>query len=408
MRVLFVCKSLPASFQGGIQTHVWNISAHIAQLGHDVSILTAGGFQLTPTQYTEEGRTVIKLPYLPLRHQPFLKTWGEEFSFNISVNLWLLQHAKNYDIIHLQGRSGFMFPRERNCVPVVTTLHGLVHLENALSFKAKNWDKKLHERWATRYEQNSLINSDVLIAVSNEMKDEIIAINPAVKDKIQIIPNGVERPHFIEQGVTDANLLLFVGRLETIKGITNLLKAIKIVDNRIKLVLIGEGTERANIEKYIRTEGLSERVILTGALQSKEVMKWVNRSYALILPSFHETQGIVLLEANTYSKPVLASNIAGIREVVTDGHNGLLFDPNNVQEMADKINTLFSNPQRAEQMGKNGKQVVEDKFLWTRIAQRTELLYTEILKTQILPNSARTKRNSSDSPINYTYSHAQK
>lgn len=411
MKILYVCKSLPKSFQGGIQTHIWHLSAHIADLGHNVSILTAGGFRKKTIRYTSERRTIIELPYLPLRYQPFMRTWGEEWSFNMSVNLWLQRHAHEYDIIHLQGRSGFIFPKKMNLVPIVTTLHGLVNLENARSFNEKTLDKKVHERWANRYEKNSLAHSDALIAVSGEMQEEIESIMPQVKHKIHIIPNGVERPLTIEENITDNNLLLFVGRLESIKGIFNLLKAMKAVDSHVKLVLVGEGTERPAIEKLIHTEGLAKRVKLTGALQSDDVMKWVNRCYALILPSFHETQGIVLLEANAYSKPVLASNIGGIKEVVENNQNGLLFNPHDSHDITTKINQLFRNPQLAQQLGEEGKRIVESKFLWDSIAHKTELLYKNlIIRTQSMRHAVTKHHQSySNKPLTTpSYSHAQK
>ena len=381
MKILYVCKSLPKSFQGGIQTHVWHLSAHMAQLGHDVSILTAGGFRKNTTKYQLNGRTIFEIPYLPLRKQPFFKTFAEEFSFNISVNNWLKKHGSEYDLIHLQGRSGFLFPKKHNPVPVVTTLHGLVKLENNRSKINKSWDKQLHESWASHYEMNSLQNSDFLVAVSSEMMREIQEVMPNVVEKTTIIPNGVEKHCSVGKEV-DKNMLLFVGRLERIKGVHTLLDAMKSVDSNIHLVMIGDGDERPEIEKRIHTEGLSNRIKLMGALPSEEVMKWVARSYSLILPSFHETQGIVLLEANSCGRPVLASNIAGIKEVVQHGRNGLLFDPYNVSQISDNINRLFREPQSATRMGLEGEKIVAEKFLWESIARRTESLYLKLTKKE--------------------------
>ena len=407
MRILYVCKSLPKSFQGGIQTHVWHLSAHMANLGHDVSILTAGGLRKKTQRYTLEGRNIIELPYLPLRRQPILSILAEEWSFNISVNLWLKKHVNEYDIIHLQGRSGFIFPQKKNVIPVVTTLHGLVNLENEKSFSAKNIDKQIHEQWASHYEKNSLLNSDGLIAVSNEMQQEIEAVMPSIIKKITIIPNGVEKALNVSENKTDNDLLVFVGRLERIKGVFNLLNAMKTIDKRVKLVMIGDGSERVAMEKFIHTEGLADRVTLTGALQSADVMEWISKSYALILPSFHETQGIVLLEANTLSKPVLASDIGGIKEVVENNRNGLLFNPHVYQEISEKVNFLFRNPQLAFQMGKEGKKIVETKFLWENIARRTEILYSELINTRLATSSS-PYNQFKETTLSTSYSHAQK
>jgi glycosyltransferase involved in cell wall biosynthesis len=116
------------------------------------------------------------------------------------------------------------------------------------------------------------------------------------------------------------------------------------------------------------------------------------------LPSFHETQGIVLLEANACGKPVIASNINGIKEVVKQGYNGLLCNPYNPKHIAETINRLFSDTEGMAKMGKNGRQLVAIKYNWSIIAQQTEKVYRQLILDFDTPNE---KSTLSPQPISF-------
>ena len=406
MKILYVCKSLPHSFQGGIQTHVWKLSEYMLRLGHDVTILTAGSWRTGEKRYDMEGRHIIEIPYLPMRRQPIMPWFLEELSFNIATKRWLSQNVTGrlsddktgFDLIHLQGRSGFTFPQRHNTIPVITTFHGLISVENKKAHKS-GVQKYLHEYWASNFEKNALKNSNAIIAVSHEMQDEIRDFVPTIRPEITILPNGVTIPSpTIPTPSTlgaEGKTLLFVGRLDRIKGVFNLIEAMKFVQPDIQLVMIGDGSERENLEKMLDTaqrtpfgesynpseseSGIRQRVKLLGALPNERVLEWVAQCDALILPSFHETQGIVLLEANAYGKPVIASNINGIKEVVKQGYNGLLCNPYNPKHIAETINRLFSDAETMAKMGENGRELVARKYNWSIIAQQTEKVYRQVI-----------------------------
>jgi glycosyltransferase involved in cell wall biosynthesis len=382
MKILLVCKSLPTRSQGGIQTHVWKLSENLVNLGHNITILTAGSWRNGLKKSNIEGRTIIEIPYLPLFRQPIMPMFLEELSFNMSAKRWTQKHESEFDIIHLQGRSGFLYPQKNHKVPIISTFHGLVTIENKRAMRPRNVELLLHEQWANWYEKKTVKNSDALIAVSTEMLDELVHLSRESLKKTSCISNGVdcnkELSLFAEPKnkiKTEGEILVFVGRIDRIKGIYNLVQAIKKVEYPLQLVMIGDSFEFDFFKKHIETEGLSERIFLTGALPNEEVLAWIQRSYALILPSFHETQGIVLLEANACGKPVLASRVAGILEVVSEGKNGLLFNPHDIDDIAHTIDTLFKMPKKAKEMGEYGKKMVEKNYTWDKIALQTVDLY---------------------------------
>lgn len=396
MRILYVCKSLPHRYQGGIQTHTSKLATHLAERGQEIDILTAGSFRSGETRYPLNGCTVIEVPYFPMRRLPFLKTFLEELSFNLSAWLWLKKNQSKYDIVHLQGRSGFLFPKKQNKTTVFTTFHGLVALENRFSKQIMNLDKKIHQRFAAFFEKNAFQNSDAIIAVSHEMKEELNHLGVQRKQNHQyILPNGVSisASHSTNSAYKKKpnNRLIFVGRLDRIKGIFNLVEAMKQVDKNVQLIMVGDGNDRAQLENRIHTEGLADRIKLVGSQSNDKVLAWIQSGFALVLPSFHETQGIVLLEANACGKPVVAANVGGVPEVVTHEVNGLLFNPNDIQQMAESINRLYQSPKLAQELGEKGRQIVTEKFNWSKIAADTEGVYQEVLENKKIQNNAKTQ-----------------
>ena len=388
MKILFVCKSLPHRCQGGIQTHVWKLSEWLGRFGHQVSILTAGRWRTGEQTYMLDGRQIIEVPYLSGHRSPIFSLFLEEWLFNRAAAKWLRRSASAFDIVHLQGRSGFLFHKGHIKTPVVNTLHGLIAVENRREGET-NWrdiDRKIHQWWASRQERRALQNANKLIAVSDEMLDEIRteiqkpSVRAAILAKTVKIYNGIDAPPdpSVFTNETQPNQLLFVGRLRRIKGVYPLLEAMIQLPPSVKLTFVGDGPERRNMMRFVLRNGLSEQVAFIGALPNDAVFREIRRCSALILPSFHESQGIALMEANICGKPVLASDIDGVREVVQHNVNGLLFAPHNPQAIVVAIKTLLENPNKAQRMGETGRQIMRAQFSWEQIARQTVAVYDQI------------------------------
>lgn len=381
MKILFVCKTLPHAFKGGIQTHVWKLSEWLLKFGHEVSILTAGSHKNGLRTVDMGGRKIIELPYFPGRKLPLVGTFAEEFSFNISAKNWLLKHQVQFDIIHLQGRSGSLFLSSKKQIktPVVNTLHGLISIEQDKAIgNTENFDQKIHRIAATQMENMALRNADALIAVSDEMRSEIEARQLGLGTKTQRIYNGIDVPDALPATPADPKLLLFVGRLTALKGVFPLVEAMKTVRKDIRLVMVGEGEARPALEKIIAENMLQDRIQLTGSLDSIGVNAWLERCSALILPSYHETQGIVLMEANALGKPVIATAVGGVPEVVVHRKNGLLLGNHDIKTLAWGINYMFANPFFAAQWGQWGRFYMQEKFSWENITRQTESVYQSL------------------------------
>ncbi len=396
MHLLFVCKSLPYSFKGGIQTHVWELTRHLIGRGCRITILTGGSLRRGTYTETQEGREIIFLPYLPGRRLPCLQKTTEDVSFNVMAFLWLRKEASKYDCVHVQGRSGCFYAahaRRRPAPPVLNTFHRLLSIEYEYDGQATGpLDAFLHRRIMGFAETRAARYSDRVIAVSEEMRRELVDACPRHLAPVRILPNGVSREFGKPVSISDPSQLIFVGRLERIKGIYSLLDAMQRVDDSIHLKIVGDGPERRGLERLIqRDANLKRRVHLLGDQDADSVRNLIQRSHALVLPSFHESQGIVLIEAGICGRPVIGASAPGIDEVVVHGQTGLLYPPGDAHCLAVVIDHLFANPDLAQRLGRNGRKRAEEVYDWAQIAADTHALYEALVKGTGTPETRTTE-----------------
>ena len=149
--------------------------------------------------------------------------------------------------------------------------------------------------------------------------------------------------------------LLFVGRLSEEKGILDLIRAIKMLNNPdIYLTIIGQGTQEKEIKSEIRSAKLDDKICLKGYCSwGDELFSYMKYADCLILPSYNEGLGMVLLEAMANGTAVIASRVGGIPDIVDDEYNGLLFSAGNIDELENRIAILFNDRQLLRRLSEN-------------------------------------------------------
>ncbi len=400
MKILIVCKALPYAYQGGIQTHTWELGKCLVRYGHEVTMLTAGSLKNRYQQFELEGIHIQEVPILPKRFLPILPNFISDYSFNYFAYQWLKTHQYRFDIIHLQSRSGLFYPnKKKRQTPCVLTVHRLMNVEG--QWGSQEFPNRLdfwaYHRYALKNENLAIQNANAVIGISDEVLKEIKAFLPHFDHSaIHKIYNGIAVDHIParEQPVPHPNQLIFIGRLVAVKGLIPLIEALSHTHQRIKLLLIGEGNQKPELVQRVQQLGLQDRVVFEGQVPNNKVFDYIRSSYALILPSFHETQGIVLMEANICGRPVLGSDVPGINEMIVQGKNGLRFPVGNPIKMAEAVNYLFDHPQEAEQMGQWGRKYVAKHFSWEAITQQTIEVYQSILTEKRLSQQTVNKQQS--------------
>lgn len=380
LSILIIVKSLPWKFKGGIQTHSWDLARALSQKGHQVTILTGGAFLSKKSTSLKEGISLIEIPFFPGRYIPGISFLAEELAFNLQVKSWIKKNQERFDIIHAQGRSGYLLYQLPDIQhKLVQTIHGNTGTE--ASTDLRNINAKIHAYFARIWEKKSLQNIRKTIAVSQDLKNSVGKMKSFAPSSIEVIPNGVG----INEDPTDSNLpnqridrFVFVGRLHPVKGLIPIIHALKSADKKIFLDIIGDGPQRAELESLIQDLALENQVRLLGAFTNSSVQLLLPHYTGLVLPSIYESQGIVLLEANLKGIPVIASDLPSIRESIVPGQNGLLCDVTKPEEFIQAMIYLQENPRKAKEMGRIGQAWVKENYNWSKIADLTINLYHQL------------------------------
>lgn len=218
-----------------------------------------------------------------------------------------------------------------------------------------------------------------IVAASGAIKKYLIKSEGVKADKIEVIYNGVEIEKFIKENrdYLKAETVGSIGRLTKQKGFDYLIKAAADIP-KIKIAIAGVGEEGGALLREIKELGLEGRVRLAG--QQKDVVGFLDTLDIFVLPSRWEGFGIVLLEAGLSGLPVIASRVDGIREIVTDGEDGILFAPGNAKELNIKLMKLLNNPSERARLGRNIQEKVKEKFDIKKITKQYEDLYLSIIE----------------------------
>jgi glycosyltransferase involved in cell wall biosynthesis len=199
-------------------------------------------------------------------------------------------------------------------------------------------------------------NIDLFISPSEFLRDKMI--EHGMRKPVVVIPNFIYPDSF--QPVYQAGKhFVAAGRLVRPKGILTLLEAMRRVDTDAVLTIAGTGELEPQIRHFIRDHAL-KNVRLTGHLSTPDLVRLIQNAIFTVVPSeWYENYSMTVIESLACGTPVIGSRIGGIPEQVEDGVNGLLFEPGNAAELAEKIQHLVDSPERAIDMGRNGRRRIE-------------------------------------------------
>jgi len=258
-------------------------------------------------------------------------------------------------------------------------------------------------------ERTALEAADAVIAVSAQMRDDVLSCYPAIDPaRVEVIVNGIDPAVWAPDPRVDALLahgvdpdrpsVVFVGRITRQKGVVHLLEAAPMIDPSAQLVLCAGAPDTAEIGREVaglvddlraRRDGV---VWIEAMLPRTEVVQLLTAASVFVCPSIYEPFGLVNVEAMACEAPVVASAVGGIPEVVADGETGLLVpltpgdDPYGTpadraafaRAFAGAVNAVLADPARGEAMGRAGRRRVLDHFSWSAVARRTADLYTRL------------------------------
>jgi alpha-maltose-1-phosphate synthase len=244
-------------------------------------------------------------------------------------------------------------------------------------------------------ERTAVEAAAAVIAVSNGMRDDLLAVYPAVPaDRVRVIHNGIDTSEYRPDPATDVldrygvdpgrPSVIFVGRVTRQKGLPVLLRAASAIDRAAQLVICAGQADTPELEAEVsdlarQLRANRSRVIwLSGMLPKHEVIQLLTHATVFVCPSLYEPLGIVNLEAMACGTAVVGSRVGGIPEVVADGKTGLLVPADDPAALASALNVLLADQPLAAEMGRLGRARAEAEFGWASIATQTVALYAEL------------------------------
>jgi glycosyltransferase involved in cell wall biosynthesis len=303
--------------------------------------------------------------------------------WNLIRNFFDLCHlikAEKIQILHTHGyRSNIigLLVSTLLRIPIVTTIHGWTAHTNSV---------KLYEcldRVILRF-------FDKVIVVSDDIKNNLLnsrfhthkieKIYNTIDCKIPKNEVSLDKTRKRFRLSRNGKLVGTIGRLSKEKGVHYLLKAGSEIIAKypdVKILIIGEGPERQNLETLAKQLHISKNVIFCGFQEN--VTEFYPLIDIVVLPSVTEGLPIVLLEALAYSKPIVATRVGGIPEVITNDKTGILVEPQNPSQLAEGIIRVLENSEDANRMASEGRKLVEEHFNSKDLSKKIEKIYQEVL-----------------------------
>ena len=374
---------------GGMNVYVQSLASALARAGVECDVLTrAEHGEQAPIVEVEPGFRVVHLDAGPRNVVPkaALVALVDEL---VVAGRRHLASAGEFDAIHahywVSGAVGHRLKHELD-VPLVTTFHTLARTKTVAGVSDDPPERH-------RIETEVAACTDRVVASTTDESDELVDALAADPARVEVIPPGVDHAMFSpgdrddarqRLGLGSAPVLLFVGRIQPLKGADLALRCLaELPDERAVLVVVGgpsglDGpTELERLHALAADLGVAERVHWVAPQPHAALADWYRAADVCIVPSRTESFGLVALEAAACGTPVVASEVGGLRSLVTDGETGFLVPGRSAPDYAAPVSRLLADEVLAAQMGA-AAVARSHRYAWSITAARLRRLYTDV------------------------------
>lgn len=393
---------------GGMNVYIKELALKLGASGIAVDVFTRSKYpQLPKIVSLGPLARVIHLKAGEVAPYDKNKIWDHLDEFTTRVINFALEEKIEYGLVHghywLSGVVARLLKAEWQ-TPMVQMFHTLGRLKN-LAFKGREHREK---RVRIKAEQEIMRHADVIIASTPLEKAHMSWFYKAHPGKIKVIPCGVDTrlfrplPSLVSRGflgIKKKKIILFVGRLDPIKGIDCLFEAIDILIDkmqysRAELALYvlgglndqnGQGKDAGyfNLQERIKAMKLEDVVIIKGAQRQEILPYYYSSADVCVLPSFYESFGLVSLEAMACGTPMVASRVGGLPFVIEDGKTGFLVPVRDANRLAEKIAQLLSNGGLKREFGVRAIKKA-GSYDWAHVTKRMAGIYNSLIAKSLL------------------------
>jgi len=404
---------------GGMNVYVRDLSRELARRGHQVDVYTRSQDPDIPrvSHKLGGGGRVIHIPAGPERPYDKHRVYDHLPEFVDGALNQAEADGVAYDVLHshywLSGAAAKALRRQWD-TPIVHMAHTLGEMKNLVA------EKRPKERETSRrvaVERDIAHFANALIAATPAEENQLAELYSADRGKIHVISPGVDIDRFhpipaahakSHIGICpDRPMILFVGRIEPLKGIDTLLEAIALVVNRrpelrrsresgegLCVPIIGgeadrihEHEEMLRLAELRKTLGIDDVVTFLGSKNQDTLQYYYSAAEMVVMPSDYESFGMVALEAMACGTPVIASDVGGLAFLVKDGRTGYRVPAGDVEALAERITHVLTDELSRRRIGQRASCWAES-YAWSNIAERIEDVYLQVTAESQAPRSS--------------------
>lgn len=363
-------------FPSGISEHVYYLAKNLIHLGHQPSIITS---KFLNHNNDSHGLDVVRIGWNFSSPIPLSGTFSKvNIGYQTEKKLKIICEEKKFDLLHIHSPLEPVLPLvvlKTLSMPKIGTFHNIYPKYHLSYF--------VYEVFQSQFKDYAQL-LDGRIAVSNTAKEFIEKYCPG---EYFVIPNGVDLERFnpkvkpLERFNDGVFNILFVGRMDPRKGLKYLLKAFPLIYEEYphcRLIIVGDGWLKEYYKMYLPND-LSDKVFFEGYVARDDLPHYYAGADVFCTPATGgESFGIVLLEAMASGKPIVASNIKGYSELITDGKDGILVAPKDPSLIKEAIMKLIKDKELRKKMG-HQSLLKAKKFSWDKIVRQIVDCYNKVL-----------------------------
>jgi D-inositol-3-phosphate glycosyltransferase len=388
---------LGAKDTGGMSVYIRELARELGKKGHTVDIYTRIHDPNDPRVETlSEG---VRLIHLKAGKEATIQKMDVYFSlpeFVFNLECYWQDNDLKYDIVFshywisaLVGR----YLQQVHGVPYMSMYHTLGAVKNAIGIGEGEPALRVVSEDAT------VKDSRRIIVATEKEKTDLVYHYRAQPEKIGVVPCGVNMELFrpVDKaaarqslGLKDEKILLFVGRIDPLKGIGQLLKTVPLLENRenIRLIVIGgDENSRAEVEELKKSAGklgIGDRVTFQGLIKQDRLPLYYSAADVCVVPSYYESFGLVPLEALACGTPVVATDVGDLKNIIRQGETGCIVTDNAPEKLAAGISAVLDGPERDTEKSMVIRASVS-RFDWANIAEKVAGEMQSVLDAWLAP-----------------------
>jgi glycogen(starch) synthase len=350
---------------GGVEIWSAQLIHALQRKGHDCLAVACQGPNPMPDRSIFEGIPVHRFRF----HAALLRKDLAAIK-KLVADVAALKREFQPDVIHINSSQPSVLFHEKSAAAVACATLVTVHEPPILAARNSMLARLLRR-------------ADWVVGVSQAMRDDAQSLVPDIANRCSVIYNAVdEEPEVVAPLNPDAHELFCVGRLVPEKGWDIAIRALGHVRNaypNVRMTIVGDGPERSNLEALAAEIGVSRSVRFTGWVSPSDVSPLLRSAFVVLMPSrWREPFGLVALQAAEAGRPVVASRVGGLAEIVVDGVTGILVPPDDSDSLAVAIRELLASPVTASRMGVAARRHKRGKFDYGRFVTSYEQLYSRL------------------------------